>query len=204
MLYWVLRALIRAAGRILFRWHVEGVENVPASGPVLLAINHTSAIDPFLGGSAISRQVHFMAKAELFRFAPLRWVLRAVGAFPVRRGESDRQAIRDSLRLLAEGKVVGIFPEGTRSADGDLRQAQTGIAMLARRGRAAVVPMAISGSRGILPKGAWLPRPARVRVVIGKPLYPSDLEQATAEDAPAHEQLRRFADEVMRRIAELL
>lgn len=206
MLYWVARGIIRALGRLFLRWEIEGLENLPRTGPVLLAINHISALDPLLGGAAVNRKVHFMAKAELFRSAPLRALLRQLGAFPVRRGEADRNAIRQALALLKAGEVVGIFPEGTRSPDGRLQQAQTGIALLARRAGAAVVPMAIAGSGGILPKGRWLPRPARVRVVIGPPIYAGDEEGSgtAAGESGSHEALRRFADEVMRKIAELL
>jgi 1-acyl-sn-glycerol-3-phosphate acyltransferase len=187
VLYWVARALIRLWARVVLRWQVEGVENVPATGPVLLAINHTRASDPFLGGSAIGRKVHFMAKKELFRLPLLAVLLRWVGGFPVRRGESDRQALRQALALLDAGEVLGIFPEGTRSPDGRLQQAQTGIAFLAKRGRAAVVPMALI-------RRGW-----RLRVLIGRPLYLSG-----ASTPSAHGQYRQFADEVMGRINALL
>ncbi|MDI6871297.1 MAG: lysophospholipid acyltransferase family protein [Bacillota bacterium] len=185
MLYWFARAVIRLVAAVILRWRVEGRKNVPATGPVLLAINHTSAVDPFLGGSAIDRRVHFMAKEELFRLPLVGSLLRQLGAFPVRRGESDRRAIRQALALLEAGEVVGIFPEGTRSRDGRLQQAQTGIAFLAKRGRAAVVPMAITRGRSL-------------RILIGEPLY------APSGGESAHEQYRRFADEVMQRINELM
>ncbi|MGE5552623.1 MAG: lysophospholipid acyltransferase family protein [Betaproteobacteria bacterium] len=191
MLYRLARALIRFWARVVLRWQIEGREKFPASGPVLLAINHTSAFDPFLGGSAIDRKVHFMAKEELFRFSPLAALLRRVGAFPVRRGESDRQAIRQALALLEAGQVVGIFPEGTRSRDGRLQHAQTGIAFLAKRGRATVVPMALT-------------RGKRLRVVIGEPLQVGDEDTATAPGEGAHELYRRFADLVMQKINEMM
>ncbi len=198
MLYWLAWGLLRLVATLFLRWRVDGAENVPPGGPALLAINHVSAVDPLLSGIGTRRKVHFMAKEELFRRPALGWLLRRLGAFPVRRGEGDRQAIKEALALLAAGEVVGIFPEGTRSPDGRLQQAQTGIAFLAKRGRAAVVPVAISGSEAILPKGAHFPRPARVRVLMGHPLYPPESAEAS------HEQLRRFADEVMGKIGELM
>ncbi len=186
MLYRLARALIRLWGRVVLHWRIEGKQHIPATGPVVLAINHVSAVDPFLGGSAIDRRVHFMAKEELFRWPPVAALLRLVGAFPVRRGESDRRAIRQALALLEAGKVLGMFPEGTRSRSGQLQQAQTGIAFLAKRGGAAVVPMALVRGR-------------HLRVLIGKPLYVGE-----GDGAGAHDQYRRFADEVMRKINELI
>lgn len=208
MLYWVARALIRLWAKVFLRWRIEGLEHVPRTGPVLLAVNHLSAVDPLLAGTAIRRKVHFMAKEELFRSPALGRLLRHLAAFPVRRGEGDRQALKQALALLEAGEVVGIFPEGTRSPDGQLQQAQTGIAFLAKRGGAAVIPMAVSGTREILRQGVWFPRPARVRILIGEPLHavgegtgqPGESDRGEA----AHDQLRRFADEVMQKIGELV
>jgi 1-acyl-sn-glycerol-3-phosphate acyltransferase len=202
-------ALVRLWGRFFLHWRVEGAGQLPPTGPVLLAINHSSAIDPLLAGVAMQRKVRFMAKEELFRSPLGGWFLRQLGAFPVRRGEGDRQALKQALAVLEQGGVVGIFPEGTRSPDGRLQQAQTGIAFLARRGRAVVVPVAIAGTRNILPKGAWLPRCARVRILVGEPLRPfagpeGDTGRAGEREGATHDQLRRFADEVMERIGDLM
>lgn len=185
---------------VLLRWRIEGADHLPSHGPVLLAINHLSALDPLLGGSAVRRKVHFMAKEELFRSKFLAAVLRRLGAFPVRRGESDRQALRQAVRLLEQGEVVGIFPEGTRSPDGRLQQAQTGLAFLAQRTGAVVVPMAILGTRDLFSHRTRSSRPAGVRIVVGEPLH------APGEDGgdSVHERHRRFADEVMGRINALL
>ncbi|MGE5509511.1 MAG: lysophospholipid acyltransferase family protein [Chitinophagales bacterium] len=205
MLYWVAWGILRLVNRLFFRWQVSGSENFPATGGAILASNHVSALDPFIAGTAIRRKVHFMAKEEIFASSPLvAFLARNVGAFPVRRGEADRQAIRTALHLLGSGEVVGIFPEGTRSQDGQLQQAQTGIAFLARKGKIPVVPVAVCGTEAILPKGAKLPRPARVKVFIGRPLYAEDeTAPSTGEPGAQHDSLRRFSDRVMEEIARL-
>lgn len=147
MLYRFGHAVFRLYFRILYRWRIEGRENIPDKGPFIICSNHISWIDPPLVGCAIPArlQVHFMAKAELFRNAVIRAVLRGVGAFPVKRDRADHAAIRTSLRLLQEGKVLGLFPEGTRSKTGSLQQAQNGAAMIALRTGAPILPVAIAG-----------------------------------------------------------
>jgi 1-acyl-sn-glycerol-3-phosphate acyltransferase len=198
LLYWICRFLIRTFATILFRWRIVGVDNLPAEGGVIFAANHSSLIDPLLVGSAVKRQVHYMAKDELFRTRFGAAFLRGLGAFPVRRGEADRQSLRESLRILGAGGVLGIFPEGTRSADGQFGKAQSGIAFLAKRSGAPVVPAAIVGSRKILRKGSILPHLARVEIRIGKPIHLSADEALSEKD-----QLRAAAERVMQAIAEL-
>lgn len=206
MLYWVARSVLRLINRVFFRWRIIGVENFPAAGGAILASNHVSALDPFIAGTAIARKVHFMAKEEIFASSPVvAFLAKKVAAFPVRRGEADRQAIRTALRLLTAGEVVGIFPEGTRSSDGQLQQAQTGIAFLARKAGVPVVPVAVRGTESIMPKGAKLPRPSRVKVLIGKPIYAEEADRsaATTGAAAEHDVLRHFSDRVMAEIARL-
>ncbi|EKP93891.1 lysophospholipid acyltransferase family protein [Thermaerobacter subterraneus] len=151
-LFWLLFALG-------YRWDVRGLENVPARGPLLVIANHFSWLDPPLVGTVLPRKVHFMAKQELFHSPVAAWVLRRLGAFPVRRGQPDRWALRHALTLLGQGKVVGLFPEGTRSR-GPLRPFEPGAALLAVKSGAPVLPVAITGPYRL---------GRRVRVRIGRP-----------------------------------
>jgi 1-acyl-sn-glycerol-3-phosphate acyltransferase len=174
------------------RIDVEGRELVPRSGGYILAANHISWLDPPIIEFGLGIPIRYMAKRELFSVPLLGAALRAIGAFPVRRGASDRRAIETALRVVAAGQPLGFFPEGTRSKDGTLKRAKPGISFLVRRSGAPIVPVAVAGTRGA---GIRLgPRPD-IRVRIGRPLAPSDLplgdDQATA-------------DAIMRRIAELL
>ncbi|SHE73838.1 1-acyl-sn-glycerol-3-phosphate acyltransferase [Desulfofundulus australicus DSM 11792] len=161
MFYRVARAICRIVLALVRRWEVVGAHHLPPSGGVLVVSNHVSYWDPVVVGCALDRQVHFIAKAELFRIPLLGPVIRALGAFPVRRGGGDRQAVRRALELLKQGRVVGIFPEGTRSKSGELLEPHMGAAMLALRAKVPVLPVAVINTRGLFGK---------VRVNIGKPL----------------------------------
>ena len=146
-----------------------------------MAINHLSMLDPILVGAVIPRPICFMAKEELFRYPVLGRILRWVHAFPVRRGEPDREAIQYALRRLREGQVVGIFPEGTRSPDGRLLELQGGTALLALKSGAPILPVAITGTQRAMPKGAWWPRRVPVEIRIGHllPVEPTDPATST-------------------------
>lgn len=163
MIRWLYRSaavFFQLVFSVLYRWDVRGREHVPAEGPVLICANHIAWWDPPLVGTAMPRPVFFMAKEELFRYPVLGTLLPRVGAFPVRRGTADRRALKTALEHLAQGRAVGIFPEGTRSRDGRLLPAEPGAALLAVRSRAPVVPVAICGPY----------RPFRpIRVRIGEP-----------------------------------
>jgi 1-acyl-sn-glycerol-3-phosphate acyltransferase len=155
-------------------WTVTGREHVPRTGPVLLIANHTSYADPPIVGAACPRAVHFMAKQELF-FFPLGPIIRSVHSFPVRRGEADTAALRKAVRMLKEGKVLLIFPEGGRSPDGKLMEFEHGAAFVALASGAAVVPIGIDGADRLLPRHSALVRPAKLRVRFGPPVALGDL-----------------------------
>lgn len=196
MIYYLVRAIIRVLAAVLFRWKVYGAHHVPADGPVILACNHVSIIDPLLVGAGVKRRVYFMAKDELFHLPILHWLLPRLGAFPVRRGSSDRQAIRAALEHLEKGRLVGIFPEGTRSVDGELQRAQSGIAFLAMKSQTPVIPAAIVGSERALKKGTSFLRPVQVLILMGPPIAPPRGELTK-------EALAGFSAEVMLAIANL-
>ncbi|MBI2843477.1 MAG: 1-acyl-sn-glycerol-3-phosphate acyltransferase [Armatimonadetes bacterium] len=175
MLYWIGRFLSRLICGTMGRLKIVGAKNVPVNGPVILAPNHVSYIDPPTVGAACSRQVHFMAKQELFEIPVLGFLIRGVGAFPVRQNTADRRAIKRALDLLSDGKVICIFPEGTRSPDGKLMEAEAGIGMIALKSRAPVLPVALIDTDALLPRHSIRFHFARVRVVFGERITFDDL-----------------------------
>ena len=169
MLYAILKPITVALMRLLFGLTSRGREHVPATGPVLLVANHSSLLDPPLVGGMVPRQVSFMAKEELFRVPLLGPLIRRLNARPVRREGADASALRTSLRVLQEGGVLLVFPEGTRGPEGTLREPKAGVGMLAALSGAPVVPVFVEGSGRAWPRGRRLPRPAKVTVTFGPP-----------------------------------
>jgi 1-acyl-sn-glycerol-3-phosphate acyltransferase len=169
VLYAILKPLVVLLMRLLFRLRSRGAEHVPAEGPVLLVANHSSLLDPPLVGGASPRRLSFLAKAELFRIPLFGGLIRRLGARPLRREGADSAALRAALRVLKDGGALLVFPEGTRGEEGLLRPAKPGAGMLAVLGGAPVVPVYISGSGRVWPRGRRLPRPGRVTVTFGPP-----------------------------------
>ena len=170
MLYTIGYHLCRWTARTFFAFSVEGQEHVPESGPVILAPNHVSYLDPVVVGIAVSRRIHFMAKKELFRNPLIGWFLRALQAYPVTRERVDPSTLKRTLSLLAAGHVVLVFPEGTRGDGQALRPAKPGIAVIAARSQAAVVPVFHWGAEQVLPRDGRRMRRAPLRVRFGPPL----------------------------------
>jgi len=170
VVYNISRLLLRVVLRLWFGFRVDGREHEPATGPVVIVSNHLSDLDPLIVGSAVKRRVGFMAKQELFEVPGVRWWVSACGAFPVRRGEPDRQALRTAMRLLEGGGVLVMFPEGTRGTTRELRPPEPGAALLALRTGATVLPVAVIGSDEVMPRGSHHLRRATVRVRIGEPI----------------------------------
>lgn len=175
-LYHIGKALVKIVLTPIYRFNIIGRENLPKEGGVLLCTNHIKLLDPPVVGVTTPRPVSFMAKEELFRAPLLKHILPKVKAFPVKRGMSDREALRRGLNLLKEGNVVGLFPEGTRSKDGSLKKGLAGAGFFALRSQAAVVPCAIIGP---------YKRFRRLKVVYGKPIPMDELRsrRASAEEA---------------------
>ncbi|MFF2482140.1 lysophospholipid acyltransferase family protein [Paenibacillus sp. NPDC058071] len=189
MLYRFCRFLLRVIYGALFRLEAKGRENIPADGPVILASNHISLLDPPTVGIKLSRKVHYMAKQELFNVPLLGPLIRGLGAFPVKRGGVSKEAIRSAISLLQEGKVMGIFPEGTRNSE-EGAAAKKGAAMIAMRSGAVVIPVAVIGEYKLFRK---------MRIVYGKPV---DLTAFIQESSP--DMLERITEAIMIRIRELL
>jgi 1-acyl-sn-glycerol-3-phosphate acyltransferase len=174
ILYWALWVILRAYFRGVLRVRVEGLQHLPRRGGAVLCSNHFSWVDPLLLGAALPRHLFYMTKAEAFASPAASAVLRSVGAFPVHRHRADRRAIRQALGLLGAGRVVAVFPEGTRSRDGQLGPAQPGAALVALWSGKCVVPVAICGRYS----------PGRLTVRIGKPFelrLPGDRKPSPAD-----------------------
>ena len=172
--------------RFLFRGSTYGLEHVPMEGPLVVASNHGSHLDPPLLGHALGRPVAFMAKAELFAVPLLGSVIRACGAYPVRRGASDREAIRTATAKLEEGWATGVFLDGTRQANGRVNNPLPGAALLAARSGAPLLPVAIVNSHRALGSGRIWPRLVPLQLRVGTPIPPPasrrrpDLDTTTA------------------------
>lgn len=175
-IYSVIKSLVKGVLKPYYRINIIGLEHFPREGGVLLCSNHISNLDPPIIGITAPRQLHFMAKSELFSVPLLKRLLPKLNAFPVKRGMSDRAALRKGLSVLKEGHVLGLFPEGTRSKTGELQKGLAGAGFFALRTEAKVVPCAIIGP--------YKPF-KRLTIVYGKPIDMTELRKnrASAEEA---------------------
>jgi glycerol-3-phosphate dehydrogenase (NAD(P)+) len=177
ILYWIVRAVLQPFFLTYFRLTRIGREHIPARGPVIVAANHRSFLDPFVIATMAKRPMYYVAKKELFRRRWQAWVLNALGAFPVDRGHADEDSIGTAKAILARGDVVLIFPEGTRVRPGSLGQAKRGVGRLALESGAPVVPVAVIGTESIRKK--WRIRPHKVKIRAGRALRFPQVEDAS-------------------------
>ena len=203
--YWIGWSLCRLVFATYFRWKVHNAERVPLTGPVILAANHASYLDPPLVGSGLPRAINYLARDTLFKYPGLGAILRSVNAVPVDReggGGAGLKAILD--RLLAGGGII-LFPEGTRSPDGQLRAARAGIGLTVIKSNAPVVPVRVFGTHQAWGRQLALPRPRRVAVKYGNPMAFAALrEEAKTCPKPRLKQIyQQIADEIMAAIGEL-
>ncbi len=197
LLYWLLRCVAWTLTHLVCRYRVCGRNNVPGSGAVLIVANHLSWYDPILLGVALPRRVWFFTKAQIFGWPVVGWLGRVTGQIPVHRGEGDRTAIERALSYLREGRAVVFFPEGTVERQEQMIAAHTGVAMLALRSGAMILPVAHTGTRHVLRSWKyWFPR---VQVQIGtpyKPVLPAGVSRKVG--------LQLITQEVMEHIAGML
>jgi 1-acyl-sn-glycerol-3-phosphate acyltransferase len=207
VLYWVVKYTIGVVLKIVFRPWSRGRRNVPRRGPVILASNHLSFADHFFGPMPLPRKVVFLAKAEYFTGTGLKGLVSkaffsGAGQIPIDRtgGEASERALRSGLRVLANGSVLGIYPEGTRSPDGRLYKGRTGVARLALESRAPVVPCAMINTFEFLPPGSFRPQ-LRIRpgVIFGEAL---DFSRYYGQESD-RAVLRAVTDEIMQQIQKL-
>jgi glycerol-3-phosphate dehydrogenase (NAD(P)+) len=184
LVYWLMRAILQPFFHLYFRLSRIGREHIPQSGPVILAANHRSFLDPFVIGTCARRPVYYVAKRELFEIHPIvSWLLSSLGAFPVNRGAGDAEMVATARTILERGGVVVMFPEGTRTRPGALGRPKRGVGRLALETGAPVVPVAVIGTEAVR-KGWWL-RPHKVRIRIGRALTFPRVEQSSAQLAAA-------------------
>ena len=206
MFYRLVHSVLKPVTHAIYRPHIDGIDNVPRRGPVILASNHLSFIDSFVIPLAAPRQVAFLAKAEYFTGTGVAGAIRremfeAVGAIPVDRDSSRaaQQSLEAQLEVLRRGGATGIYPEGTRSRDGRLYKGKTGAAWLALQAGCPIVPVGLIGTPDIQPVGARWPRIAKVTVKFGTPIEVA----GRFVGVPAAKARRQVTDEVMAAIHAL-
>ncbi len=195
---WLWRLLFRPIRFVVFlfaRFELRGREHVPAAGPYIVVANHQNWKDPPVVSLSLGIPIRWMAKVEAFDWFVVGFLMRGAGNFAIRRGESDRRALELSMRVLRHGLPLGVFPEGHRSPDGRLLRARPGIALLAERSAAPIVPCAIVGTRTARMR---LVRRTEAVITFGAPFRFADLPAEVRRDRQAS------ADAIMRRVAELL
>jgi 1-acyl-sn-glycerol-3-phosphate acyltransferase len=203
--YWVAWSLARLIFATYFRWRVYDRDRVPREGPVILAANHASFLDPPLVGAGLPRAINYLARENLFKYPGIGWLLRSWNAVPVDRdggGGAGLKAILD--RLLAGGGII-LFPEGTRSPDGALRPGRPGIGLTVIKSTAPVVPVRVFGTHQAWGRQMKLPRPHPVAVKYGQPLDFADVrKEAEICTKPRLKQIyQEIADRIMTEIAKL-
>jgi len=197
--YWTIKTVAWPVTRVYTRMRVVGAGNVPRKGTCIVVANHTSYADAVILGSACPRRLNFMITRPIYRMNRLRWFYYMMGSIPVG-AEADPAALKRAMRVLKWQDAIGIFPEGQRMPDGTPGAGKEGVALLASRTGAPVIPAAIIGARRVMPVGAAFPKPGPVRVVFGSPMIFPAVEGGRA----TREQRRQFADRVMQAIRDLM
>jgi len=197
--YWLGYHGSRLLARLFFRFRILHRERVIQTGPVILAMNHQSFLDPPLAGNACDRAVYFLAKRSLMNAPVLGWLLRKLNVIPVDLAGNDRSALKALIRILRSGQCVLVFPEGTRTPDGNLQPAEPGVGLVIAKTGAPVVPMRIFGAFNAWPIGGRLRLWRKITIVVGEPLHfsPADLEMRDKD------RYLRLSQTVMGAIAEV-
>src|SRR3989441_581987 len=204
-LYFLGWCFFRTLFKLYFRWRVYNPERVPQAGPVILAANHASFLDPPLVGAGVRRGINYLARENLFRFPVVGWVLRHWDVVPVDREGGGARGLKAILdRLLAGGAII-LFPEGTRTRDGTLQPARSGIGLTVIKSTAPVVPVRVFGTFEAFGRYLRFPRPHKVAVKYGQPMFFEALraEAKVCTKPRLKEIYQQVADEIMAAIAEL-
>lgn len=200
MFYSFTKAVVLALFKVVGHLKVIGSERVPRTGGAILAANHTSYADPPVMGVSTPRAIRFMAKSELFKNSVFAAVIRALGAFPVKRGTADRQALRTAHDILTSGQLLVIFFEGGRSPDGKLQSPELGTAMIALRANVPIVPVALINADHLLPRHAKALHWSHVTAVFGEPLTFPHLAGKAGDRAA----LQEVSTAIARSVADLM
>ena len=198
MIYTIARFILFLLFKTFYRIKVYGRENFPGTGPLIVASNHVSFFDPIIVGISVSRNLNFLAKESLFRFKPFGRLLRSVNTMPIKREGGDINAFRQALNILAQGKALLIFPEGTRSKDENLQKPRHGIGFLEAKTGAGILPCYVKGSLGALPRHKVFPKFKPISVYFGKLIK---FDNKFSGDRK--ERYMYVAERVMRAIREL-
>lgn len=192
LLWRLLQAPFSVFCRLWIRLHISGQENINNTRGGLFLVNHQSFLDPLLVAVFLGRPVSYLARDSLFRVPVLGWILRNTHVIPISREAARGGSIRIAIERLNSGFLVGIFPEGTRSADGEVHKFRPGFLALVRRSQQPIYPVGVIGANQVMPRGAWWIRPGRIDVVFGKPFSDEDLKrfQEDGDDAALCELAR--------------
>lgn len=209
--YWAFKnVFFGPALRLWNRPWSEGMDNIPDHGPAILASSHQAVMDSFYFPLLCPRQITFLAKSEYFTTPGLvggiqKWFFSSVGQEPIDRSADSAAAgmMSSAKRVLSKGDLWGIYPEGTRSPDGRIYRGRTGMARVAMETGEDVIPVAMINSREANPIGAWIPRPARVGVRVGKPIDPHQWAAERGLEPFDHDTIRAFTDFVMTTLADM-
>ena len=195
----------RVAFAVFFRWRVYDPENVPPTGAVILAANHASYLDPPVAGAGLSRPISYLARDSLFRFPVIGWVFRRWNAVPVARDGGGAAGLKAILDRLHEGGGIILFPEGTRTRDGKLQPARSGVGLTVVKSTAPIVPVRIFGTYEAWGRNQTFPRPKKIAVRYGEPMRFEKLraEAKNCSKARLKEIYQQIADEIMAAIAKL-
>jgi 1-acyl-sn-glycerol-3-phosphate acyltransferase len=200
ILYRIVRRIFWVAGKVMWRLSIEGSENVPTEGPFVLAPVHRSNIDFAMISCVTERKMRFMGKDSLWK---VRWFGRFItilGAYPVHRKVADREALRSTIEILKGGEPLVLFPEGTRRSGPRIENLYEGAAYVAARAGVPLVPVGVGGSERALPRGSRIPRPVKVHLIVGPPLYPPPTPEGRRNPSrrAVHELTLRLQEELQR------
>ncbi len=177
MFYWLIKGLFWPVAKIYFRLRILGVENIPKNGPALLVANHSSYLDPACLGSACPRKVHFLIKRLVFEKLMQKWFYRWMESIPINEGYPDLNAIKMALKMLKEGEIIGIFPEGQRNVEMQSSNWEHGVSLLAAKSGSPLIPVAIVGTDKALGINRFMPKPLSISIIFGNPILFPDLEK---------------------------
>lgn len=201
MVYEISRSIAKVIAQFYFRVHVVGLEHIPVQGPCLLVANHTSFLDPFVIGATVPRIIHYITYAFFYYHPAFHWFCKRAHCIPVKKEGNDVSALKQTLRLLKQGEIVGIFPEGARSDNGKIGKTEPGTALIALKSNVPILPAGIQGAYEAFPKGTRFPKPRRITVSFGPPFFLADYVRNTEKMSAEFQQ--EAMQVIMRKIAGL-